>query len=113
MVDEPIVLSDIYGKTTFDVLSGRTGLTMILEAYGVPADRAINCFLPNKEDVTQSFNAFGIHKEFRHSQPCWIGIEGHNDGGKWVNYQEFIDFMAVEYPDHLEWFLFHPEWFGA
>lgn len=110
MNDEPIVLSDVYGQTTFDILKDKTGLVMIIEAYGVPSISAINCFLPNQEDITKSLNVFGIHKEFCRDKPCWIGIEDHNDGGEWVNYQEFIDFMMVEYPEYLEWFLFHSEW---
>lgn len=29
----------------------------------------------------------------------------------WVNKEKFIDWLSDKYPDHLEWLLFHPEWF--
>ena len=33
-----------------------------------------------------------------------------NDAG--VSKEVFISTLAEEYPTHLEWFLFHPEWFS-
>lgn len=113
MIDDPITLSDANSETIFDSLKYRTGPVMIFEAYGHPSQNAINCYMPNQEDPSKSHNLFGIHREFGNNQPCWIGDNSNDDGGEWVNYQQFIDFLMDKYPDYLEWFLFHPEWLGA
>lgn len=34
----------------------------------------------------------------------------HQIYGDKVSLEVFFDKMAVQFPDHLEWLLFHPEW---
>lgn len=29
-----------------------------------------------------------------------------------ISKERFVEYMAEEYPDYLEWLLFHPEWLG-
>lgn len=109
MIDEPIILYDVYGKSVFEMLSGKTEPTMIFEAYGFPSKDSISCYLPNQENITESFSLFGIHKEFGENNPCWIG-DPSEGSGRWTTYEELVDFLEINYPDYLEWFLFHPEW---
>ena len=33
-----------------------------------------------------------------------------NIGTRYVDKEEFLDYLKENYPDHLNWFLFHQEW---
>lgn len=59
-----------------------------------------------------SFNKKGsivLTTSYGHAGFAIVNV-GYVINGGAVNREQFLEQMIEEYPDYMEWFLFHPEW---
>jgi hypothetical protein len=98
MIDDPPQIK--HGDDWYNLISNKVGQTVFY--INVRGDSiTLSKVLDDKYPIAKAYNIFSINKGF-HFRYCVLGAIATKE--------EFLDFLARGYPDHMEWFLFNKEW---
>jgi hypothetical protein len=98
MIDNPPQIKN--GDDWYKLISKKVGQTVFyINAKGDGI--ALSKVLDDNYPVARTYNIFSINKKY-HFIYCVAGATATKE--------EFLGFLSKDYPEHLEWLLFHQEW---